>query len=96
MDSLLGIGPAGGKATSMSSASGKDEGRMLAERLAAMRQERDSRAKERAAVGVGATYGVAPPPPPPASKAPAAAASQPSVPAKPNRPKNSKKKRKTR
>jgi hypothetical protein len=52
VDGLLGIGQAGGKQSQ------PNEGRMLADRLAAMRQERDARAKE--LVTLGATGVVAP------------------------------------
>jgi hypothetical protein len=89
VDGLLGIGQAGGKK------SRPNEGKVLADRLVTMRQERDARARER--VTVGATGVVAP-----ASAGPDAAATttvpqgRSGTPAASRPNKSSKKKRKNR
>ena len=85
MDGLLGIGQAGGKQSQ------PNEGRMLADRLAAMRQERDARAKE--LVTLGATGVVAPAAPRSAGATPGSS-SQSQLGANPSRPKSSGKKKK--
>jgi hypothetical protein len=88
VDGLLGIGQAGGKQSQ------PNEGRMLADRLAAMRQERDARAKELVTLG---STGVVAPAAARSTSAATGSASQPQAGTNPGRPKsNGKKKKKNR
>jgi hypothetical protein len=88
VDGLLGIGQAGGKKSQ------PNEGKILADRLVTMRQERDARARER--ITIGAT-GVVAPASTAGSADAATTAQQPRSAAVESRPiKSNKKKRKNR